>query len=68
MDLSLFYYFTALSKYMNFSTAAEELYLSQSSLSKRIKSLETKLDMELFIRHPRTIELTEAGKAILPYA
>lgn len=68
MDLSLFYYFTALSKYMNFSVAADELYLSQSSLSKRIKSLETKLDMGLFIRHPRTIELTEAGRAILPYA
>lgn len=53
---------------MNFSAAADELYLSQSSLSKRIKSLETKLDTDLFIRYPRRIELTETGKAILPYA
>lgn len=68
MDLTLYYYFTVLSKHMSFSAAADELYLSQSSLSKRIKSLETKLDIELFIRHPRRIELTEAGKAILPYA
>lgn len=68
MDLLLIYYFTALEKYRNFSVAADELYLSQSSLSKRIKSLETKLDMDLFVRHSRSIELTEAGRAILPYA
>ncbi|MDO5350069.1 MAG: LysR family transcriptional regulator [Lachnospiraceae bacterium] len=68
MDLLLIYYFTALEKYRNFSVAADELYLSQSSLSKRIKSLETKLDVDLFVRHSRSIELTEAGRAILPHA
>lgn len=68
MDLTLLCYFTTLSQCMNFSVAADELYLSQSSLSKRIKSLETKLGVDLFLRHPRSIELTEAGKAILPFA
>ena len=68
MDLILFYYFSMLAKYKNFSIAAEEVYLSQSSLSKRIKSLEDKLGVELFIRYPRSIELTKAGQALLPYA
>lgn len=68
MDLSLLNYFLVLSRHKNFSAAADELYLSQSSLSKRIKSLETKMDTDLFVRHPRSIELTEAGKTILPYA
>ncbi len=68
MDLILFYYFSMLAKYKNFSVAAEEVFLSQSSLSKRIKSLEDKLGVELFIRNPRSIELTKAGRALLPYA
>ena len=68
MDLVLFYYFSMLAKYRNFSVAADEVYLSQSSLSKRIKSLEDKLGVELFIRGPRSVELTRAGEALLPYA
>jgi DNA-binding transcriptional LysR family regulator len=61
-------YFTAVADEMNFSSAAEELYLSQSSLSKRIKSLEKQLGVELFTRSSHTIGLTPAGKALLPYA
>lgn len=68
MDLILFYYFSVLAEYKNFSVAAEEVYMSQSSLSKRIKSLEDKLGTELFIRRPRSIELTETGRKLLPYA
>lgn len=68
MDISLFIYFLALEKYLNFSVAADELYLSQSSLSKKIRSLEKELGVDLFQRNTRTIELTQAGKAFLPYA
>lgn len=68
MDIILFYYFSMLAKFRNYSVTAEEVYLSQSSLSKRIKSLEDKLGVELFIRNPRSLELTEAGKALLPFA
>lgn len=68
MDLLLFHYFVVLTEYMNFSVAADELFLSQSSLSKRIRDLEQKLGVELFIRNTRSIRLTDAGEAILPYA
>lgn len=68
MDLILFYYFCMLADYKNFSVAAAEVYLSQSSFSKRIKSLEEKLGTDLFVRNPRSVELTEAGKLLLPYA
>lgn len=68
MDLLLFHYFVVLTEYMNFSVAADELFLSQSSLSKRIRDLEQKLGIELFIRNTRSIRLTDAGEAILPYA
>ena len=67
MDLILFYYFSVLAEYKNFSVAAEEVYMSQSSLSKRIKSLEDKLGTELFIRRPRSIELTETGRKLDVY-
>lgn len=68
MDLILMLYFTAVADEMNFSFAAEELYLSQSSLSKRIKSLEKQLGVELFTRSSHYIGLTPAGEALLPYA
>ncbi|WHH60628.1 LysR family transcriptional regulator [Petroclostridium sp. X23] len=68
MDILLFIYFLALEKHLNFSVAADELYLSQSSLSKKIRGLEKELGVELFQRNTRTIELTAAGKAFLPYA
>ena len=55
MDLILFYYFSMLAKYKHFSIASEEVSLSQSSLSKRIKSLEDKRGVELFIREPRRL-------------
>lgn len=68
MDLTLMLYFTAVADEMNFSSAAEDLYLSQSSLSKRIKSLEKQLGVELFARSSHYIRLTPAGEALLPYA
>lgn len=52
----------------SFSAAAEELYISQSSLSKQIMALEKELGFELFDRSKRKIALTAAGKALLPYA
>lgn len=52
----------------SFSTAAEELYISQSSLSKLIMALEKELGVELFDRSRRKIALTPAGEAFLPHA
>lgn len=62
MTIEQLQYFHAIQRYMNFSTAADELCISQSSLSKQIKALEKELSVELFSRSTRNISLTSAGK------
>jgi DNA-binding transcriptional LysR family regulator len=52
----------------SFSAAADELYISQSSLSKQIIALEKTLDVQLFDRSKRQVTLTDAGKAFHKYA
>lgn len=68
MDLNLLKYFTAVADEMSFSSAAESIYLSQSSLSKHVKRLEDELGFQLFSRNSHTTELTPAGEALLPAA
>ena len=48
--------------------AAEFLYLSQPTVTARIKTLERDLDIELFVRKGRSLTLNEAGKTFVPYA
>jgi DNA-binding transcriptional LysR family regulator len=48
--------------------AAEALYLSQPTVTARIKTLERDLGIELFLRKARSVTLTEEGKAFIPYA
>lgn len=52
----------------SFNKAAEALYLSQPSISARIRSLENDLTRELFFRDRNKCVLTDAGKSFLPYA
>ncbi len=52
----------------SFSRAGILLGLSQSTLSGRIATLEGEIGSSLFHRHGHTLELTEAGRALLPYA
>lgn len=61
-------YFLAVVKFKTFTLAAEELYISQSSLSKQIKSLEEELGCLLFYRENKENILTDAGKIFLEYA
>lgn len=56
----LIYFFIA-AEYLNFSKAADHMYIAQSALSKWISKLETSLGVKLFDRVYRGVKLTEAG-------
>lgn len=68
MELRQLKYFIQLSKTLNFSTAARELFITQSTLSQQILNLERELDQQLFIRNSHEVLLTEAGRMLLPLA
>ena len=68
MDTQSLKAFLSVADQGSFSLAAEQLYLTQSAVSKRIQQLESQLDTLLFERHNRTISLTEAGRSLLPKA
>jgi LysR family transcriptional activator of glutamate synthase operon len=61
-------FFLAIVKQQNFTHAADNMFISQSSLSKQIKAIENELGVTLFSRDTHRIELTEAGKIFLPFA
>lgn len=56
--------FLVLCKELNFSKAAERLYLSQQALSAQIASLETDLQIRLFSRSTTRVDITPAGKEL----
>lgn len=60
-DLKLFKY---IATYQNITKASNYFYVSQSTLSRRIKQLEEEMDAELFYRNNRILSLTPAGKAL----
>jgi DNA-binding transcriptional LysR family regulator len=68
MDLSALQAFVAVAQNASFSHAAEQLFVSQSAISKRIAQLETNIKAQLFDRIGRKVALTEAGHALLPRA
>lgn len=60
--------FLAAAEYENFSAAARKLNMSQPSVSFQIQSLEQQLKVELFQRTGTRIQLTQAGRDLLPIA
>jgi DNA-binding transcriptional LysR family regulator len=60
--------FVAAAEELNFSRAAERLHLSQSAVSQNIQSIERNYGVELFVRHGRSVQLSEAGLTLLPLA
>ncbi len=58
--------FEASARSLSFTTAAEELHMTQSAVSQQIKSLEHALGRTLFLRRVRGLELTEDALAYLP--
>jgi LysR family transcriptional regulator, glycine cleavage system transcriptional activator len=58
--------FEAAARHGSFRDAAEELCVSHSAISHQIKLLENTLDVELFTRKSRAVELTKLGKTYYP--
>ena len=68
MNLNQLKYFLAIVKTGSFSIAADDMFISQSSMSKQIKSLETELGVDLFRREHSKVYLTEIGAEFAKYA
>ncbi len=60
--------FVAAAEERSFSKAATRLNLSQSAVSQNIQALEKSFGVELFVRHGRSVWLSESGQALLPLA
>ena len=68
MDTHSLSAFLEVAEASSFSKAGERLHLSQPAISKRIAALEAALGTPLFNRVGRRIDLTDAGRTLLPYA
>ena len=61
MEIRTLKYFLAVAREENMTRAAEQLHVTQPTLSKALKSLENELDKKLFTRHSFSIRLTDEG-------
>ncbi|OXR44241.1 Hca operon transcriptional activator HcaR [Nocardia cerradoensis] len=61
-------YFVAVADELNFTRAAEALFISQPALSKQIRALERRIGAPLFDRDGRAVRLTAVGRTLLPHA
>lgn len=68
MDVRFFTTFLEVSKTRHFGKAAENLYLTPAAVSARIKQLEEYFNAILFTRERNSIQLTQAGEKLLPFA
>ncbi|MCT4634550.1 MAG: LysR family transcriptional regulator [Firmicutes bacterium] len=67
VNFELYKTFYYAAKNRNYSKAAEELFVTQSSVSQNIKTLESTLGTKLFYRDSKNMELTSEGKILYEY-
>ncbi len=58
--------FEAAARHLSFTEAAAELNVTQTAVSHQVRRLESQLGVTLFVRRGRALELTEAGRILLP--
>ena len=68
MDIDLLRTFIEVNRTRHFGRAADNLYLSQSAISARIRHLEEQVGAPLFTRDRNDIRLTAIGRRLLPHA
>jgi LysR family hydrogen peroxide-inducible transcriptional activator len=68
MTITQLYYVLAVAEHQNFTKAAEKCFVTQPTLSMQIQKLEDQLDILIFDRSKKPIELTEVGKKIVNQA
>lgn len=68
MTITQLKYVLAVAQYQNFTKAADHVFVTQPTLSMQIQKLEDELDIQIFDRSKKPIELTDAGKKIVSQA
>ena len=68
MHLNQIKSFITVSQVLNFTNAARQNGVPQSTISRQINDLEQQLGVKLFYRTKRDVRLTQEGRAFLPYA
>jgi LysR family hydrogen peroxide-inducible transcriptional activator len=68
MTITQLYYVLAVAEHQNFTKAAEKCFVTQPTLSMQIQKLEDQLDVLIFDRTKKPIELTDVGRKIVTQA
>ena len=68
MDYDALMAFATFADHLNFTRAAEELYISQPALHQKVKKLAEQLETQLYVREGRDLVLTDAGELLAAHA